>query len=221
MPRFLSPGIRSNWASSEWRLSPLAKFWCCAFLLPRRGRNRKAQAGGTPLAGSALGILDRKPVLPLQGVAILNTRSNSQGGALGWNVAAPTGRNSRSATSEFARGGKGSLARDVIPSRATKTRVSKPSLQLGHDQLCSMQVARSRVRPSHFGRITSLMSLHPIKALDHVIAEYRDYLRTEFRAKDLELRAALERELDAPRFLAQEPFYQAHRPFKQGKLWSV
>ena len=64
------------------------------------------------------------------------------------------------------------------------------------------------------------MSLHPIKALDHVIAEYRDYLRTEFRAKDLELRAALERELDAPRFLAQEPFYQAHRPFKQGKPWS-
>ncbi len=31
------------------------KFWCCAFLPPRRGRNRKAQAGGTPLAGSALG----------------------------------------------------------------------------------------------------------------------------------------------------------------------
>ena len=26
------------------------------FLPPRRGRNRKAQAGGTPLAGSALGI---------------------------------------------------------------------------------------------------------------------------------------------------------------------
>ncbi|HKM55341.1 MAG TPA: hypothetical protein VJY33_18190, partial [Isosphaeraceae bacterium] len=64
------------------------------------------------------------------------------------------------------------------------------------------------------------MSLHPIRALDHVIAEYRDYLRTEFRAKDPELRAALERELDAPRFLAQEPFYQAHRPFKQGKLWT-
>src|SRR5271157_956446 len=38
----------------------------------------------------------------------------------------------------FARGGKGSLARDVIPSRATKTRVSKPSLQLGQHQLCSM-----------------------------------------------------------------------------------
>ncbi len=28
---------------------------------PRRGRNRKAQAGGTPLAGSALGILFPHP----------------------------------------------------------------------------------------------------------------------------------------------------------------
>jgi replicative superfamily II helicase len=63
------------------------------------------------------------------------------------------------------------------------------------------------------------VSLHPIKALDHVIDEYADYLRTEFRAKDLKLRAALEAELDAPGFLAQEPFYQAHRPFKNGKAW--
>jgi hypothetical protein len=63
------------------------------------------------------------------------------------------------------------------------------------------------------------MGLHPIKALDHVIDEYADYLRTEFRAKDPKLREALERELDAPGFLAQEPFYQAHRPFKSGKRW--
>src|SRR3954467_2710119 len=63
------------------------------------------------------------------------------------------------------------------------------------------------------------MSLHPIKILDHVLEEYRDYLRTEFRAKDANLRAALERELDAPGFLAQEPFFQAHRPFKSGKAW--
>jgi ATP-dependent helicase YprA (DUF1998 family) len=63
------------------------------------------------------------------------------------------------------------------------------------------------------------VSLHPIKALDHVLEEYRDYLRTEFRAKDASLRAALERELDAPGFLAQEPFFQAHRPFKTGKAW--
>ena len=63
------------------------------------------------------------------------------------------------------------------------------------------------------------MSLHPIRALDHVIDEYSDYLRTEFRAKDPALQAALERELDAPGFLSQEPFYQAHRPFKPGKRW--
>lgn len=63
------------------------------------------------------------------------------------------------------------------------------------------------------------MSLHPIRALDHVLDEYRDYLRTEFRAKDPALREALERELEAPRFLAQEPFYQAHRPFKTGARW--
>jgi hypothetical protein len=45
-------------------------------------------------------ILDYKPVLPLQGVAILNTGSNSQGNALGWHVAAPSGRDSKSATSK-------------------------------------------------------------------------------------------------------------------------
>jgi hypothetical protein len=45
-------------------------------------------------------ILVHLLVVPLQGVAILITRSNSQGGALGWNVAAPTGRNSRIATSK-------------------------------------------------------------------------------------------------------------------------
>lgn len=31
------------------------------------------------------------------------------------------------------------------------------------------------------------MSLHPIRSLDHVIAEYRDDLLTEFRAKDPDL----------------------------------
>lgn len=63
------------------------------------------------------------------------------------------------------------------------------------------------------------MSLHPIRALDHVLGEYRDYLQSEFRAKDPGLRAALERELDATGFLAQEPFYQAHRPFRVGRTW--
>lgn len=62
-------------------------------------------------------------------------------------------------------------------------------------------------------------ALHPIRALDRVIEEYRDYLRTEFRARDPRLKQALEQALDAPRFLAQEAFYQAHRPFKPGKGW--
>jgi hypothetical protein len=30
--------------------------------------------------------------------------------------------------------------------------------------------------------------LHPIRALDHVIDSYRDYLTTEFRARDPQLR---------------------------------
>lgn len=63
-------------------------------------------------------------------------------------------------------------------------------------------------------------SLNPIVALDHVIDEYRDYLRSEFRARDLTVRAALEAELDRPLFLAQEPFYQAHRPFRLGQCWN-
>ena len=63
------------------------------------------------------------------------------------------------------------------------------------------------------------MSLHPIRVLDRVIEEYRDYLTTEFRAKDQSLKQALERELDRPRFLAQEAFFQAHRPFRLGDRW--
>jgi hypothetical protein len=63
------------------------------------------------------------------------------------------------------------------------------------------------------------MSLQPILALDHVIAAYRDYLHSGFRAEDPGLRASLEAELDKPLFLAQEPFFQAHRPFQKGKRW--
>jgi replicative superfamily II helicase len=63
------------------------------------------------------------------------------------------------------------------------------------------------------------MTLHPILALDHVIDEYRDYLQTEFRAKDLGLQAALQQALDEPLFLAQEAFFQAHRPFQSGQRW--
>ena len=60
------------------------------------------------------------------------------------------------------------------------------------------------------------MTLHPIRALEHVIDEYRDYLRTEFRAKDARLKEALEQELDRPLFLAQEPFF--HGRGKQGRF---
>ena len=61
--------------------------------------------------------------------------------------------------------------------------------------------------------------LHPIIALDQVLEEYRSYLMTEFRARDPALRQALENALDEPGFLAQEPFYQAHRPYKPGEKW--
>lgn len=63
------------------------------------------------------------------------------------------------------------------------------------------------------------MTLHPISVVDHVLDEYRSYLRTEFQARDPKLRKALEDALDRPLFLAQEPFFQAHRPFKDGKRW--
>lgn len=46
------------------------------------------------------------------------------------------------------------------------------------------------------------MTLHPILALDQVFEEYRDYLRTEFRAKDPALKEALEPELGQLPFLA-------------------
>ena len=64
------------------------------------------------------------------------------------------------------------------------------------------------------------MSLQPIIAVNSIIEEYKDFILTEFRAKDEKLKIALEQELDKPGFLAQEPFVQIHRPFKQGKKWS-
>ena len=60
------------------------------------------------------------------------------------------------------------------------------------------------------------MTLHPIAVVDRAIAEYRSYLFTEFRARDPKLRAALEQSLDERGFLAQDPFFQAHRPFRDG-----
>lgn len=64
------------------------------------------------------------------------------------------------------------------------------------------------------------MTLNPITVIDQVLDEYRSYLETEFQARDPELRAALEAALVETGFLAQEPFFQAHRPFKNGGRWS-
>ncbi|MBI4602214.1 MAG: DEAD/DEAH box helicase [Planctomycetes bacterium] len=63
------------------------------------------------------------------------------------------------------------------------------------------------------------MTLHPITVVDQVLDEYRSYLSTEFRARDARLRDALESALAERGFLAQEPFFQAHRPFKPGRRW--
>ena len=62
--------------------------------------------------------------------------------------------------------------------------------------------------------------LHPIRVLDNVIESYRDYLTTEFRARDPQLRKALEDALDQEKFLAQEPYFSAHRPFPQHEKWA-
>lgn len=63
------------------------------------------------------------------------------------------------------------------------------------------------------------MALHPISVANRAIEEYREHVLTEFRARDAKLRAALEDALNQPRFLAREPFFQAHRPFKDGLPW--
>ena len=63
--------------------------------------------------------------------------------------------------------------------------------------------------------------IHPISAVENVLAEYRDHLRTEFRARDKRLQEALAAAMERPHFLAQEPFYQAHRPFRTGAAWTT
>jgi len=63
------------------------------------------------------------------------------------------------------------------------------------------------------------MAFNPIAVLDQVTEEYRDYIQTEFRAKDATLRQRLDEALDRKHFLAREPFFQAHRPFRSGKKW--
>ncbi|MFO0761090.1 MAG: protein kinase [Byssovorax sp.] len=61
--------------------------------------------------------------------------------------------------------------------------------------------------------------IHPIAIVDQVIEEYRGHVLTEFRARNDRLRDELARALEGQGFLAQEPFFQAYRPFKEGKPW--
>ena len=68
-------------------------------------------------------ILDHKPVLPLQGLAILNTGSNSQGGALGWHVTAPSGRDSKSELQKCNAGTPTASPAPRAPETATRSRV--------------------------------------------------------------------------------------------------
>ncbi|BDU73133.1 DEAD/DEAH box helicase [Mesoterricola silvestris] len=63
------------------------------------------------------------------------------------------------------------------------------------------------------------MPLNPITVVDQVLEEYRSYLSTEFQARDPQLRASLEAALNEAGFLAQEPFFQAHRAFRSGEKW--
>lgn len=63
------------------------------------------------------------------------------------------------------------------------------------------------------------MPLHPIRVVNEALEEYRQHLFTEFRARDPLLRQALEDALNEEGFLAQEPFFQAHRPFMSGERW--
>lgn len=62
-------------------------------------------------------------------------------------------------------------------------------------------------------------NIHPLNILNRIIQEYREHLLTEFRAKDPELKKSLQDAIDKPGFLAGEPFFQAHRPFQEGKKW--
>ena len=61
--------------------------------------------------------------------------------------------------------------------------------------------------------------LNPLTVLADTVHSYRDYLVTEFRARDESLRRRLEDALDRPGFLAQEPYFSTHIPFRAGKPW--
>jgi hypothetical protein len=54
------------------------------------------------------------------------------------------------------------------------------------------------------------MALHPIKALDHVIEEYADYLRTEFRAETAVLRVV---KFDELKRLGRDAFTRKYDPY--------
>ena len=81
----------------------------------------------------------------------------------------------------FARGGKGSLARDVIPSRATKTRVSKPSLQVAvHTPKANVQCTTLDGKPLKSVRNrhqtnTILNTSHEPKSTTVLELKYRSY----------------------------------------------
>jgi replicative superfamily II helicase len=61
--------------------------------------------------------------------------------------------------------------------------------------------------------------LNPITVLDETIKSYRDYLLTEFRARDPALRRKLADRLYDAGFLAQEPHFSTHIPYRSGKYW--
>jgi len=81
-------------------------------------------------------------------------------------------------------------------------------MDFGREDACAAQ-----------GRGAVTTTIHPIAIVNEAINEYRDHVLTEFRARDLELRRKLEEALDEPRFLAQAPFFQAHRAFRPGLPW--
>lgn len=63
------------------------------------------------------------------------------------------------------------------------------------------------------------MPIHPIAVVERVIEEYKHHVATEFRARDERLRDELRTELETDGFLAGPAFFQAYRPFKDGKAW--
>ena len=134
-----------------------------------KGPKQESPGGGNPACGVGPGdpirmkihpalkgrnkILDHKPVLPLQGVAILNTRSDSQGGALGWHVAAPSGRDSRSATSKEETKGSGAesgaVTRILVNHEGGRGRV--PLGNLHNDRVSRRNPSRGKMGPRVVG----------------------------------------------------------------------